>query len=168
MFHRVMAAALAIGATGGASLAVAQNKIAAPGERTDASAAGAASVAGTCQSTAFRIYFEPGSSHLNGEANRVIDVASRRVAACEGVEFQLAADPGQIAAPANRLRVSQRSVAILSAMRGEGVTGEVYVVPLSRTVIAAEANAGPDFIEVAVAPSRAPLLVSGNTFEAAL
>jgi hypothetical protein len=168
MFHRVMAAALVIGATGGASLAVAQNTFTAPAAAIAASVSGSPKIAGLCQPVAFRIYFEPGSSHLNSEANDVIDVASQRVATCEAVQFQLAADPSQIAVPADRRRVSQRSVAILSAMRGEGITGEVYVVPLSRTVIATEANAGPDFIEVAVAPSRAPLLVSSNAFEADL
>ena len=158
MFLKVMTAALAIGATGGASIAVAQNFIGDP--RYVETAAQVSKQGETCAPVAFRIYFEPGSTRLNDEARDTIDVATRRVAGCANVELNLAADPSQIADAAQRRRVSERSVAILSEMRRHGVTGEVYVQDVSRTVIAAEKNAGPDFIEVAAAPAQAPMMLS--------
>lgn len=160
MFLKVMTAALAIGATGGATLAVAENTIGAP--RYTEAAAQVSKAGETCAPVAFRIYFEPESTRLNAEARDTIDVATRRVAGCAHVEMNLAADPTQIADASQRRRVSERSVAILSEMRRHGVQGDVYVQDVSRTVIAAEKNAGPDFIEVAVAPSEAPMILSSN------
>lgn len=159
MLGKVMAAALAIGATGGASIAVAENVLS---PRTTEIAERAATPGAACKPVAFRVYFEPQSARLNSEARALIDTASRQVAGCDQVEFNLAADGGQIADAQTRRRVSERSVAILAAMREEGINGEVYVQPLSRTVIAAEKNAGPDFVEVAVAPAQTPMLMSSN------
>lgn len=161
MFAKVMAAALAIGATGGASIAVAQNAMA--GGFTAASATREAKVGDTCAPVAFRVYFEPNSTRLNTEALDTIDAATRQVAGCDRVEFNLAAAPGQIADATDRRRVSERSVAVLSAMREHGVHGDVYVQPVSHSVVAAERNVGPDFIEIAVAPSQAPQLITSNS-----
>lgn len=161
MFLKVMTAALALGATGGASIAVAQNVMGDGARYTEASAR-VAKAGETCEPVAFRIYFEPGSARLNEEARDTIDVATRQVSGCANVEMNLAADPRQIADTSQRRQASQRSVAILSEMRRHGVEGEVYVQDISHTVIAAEKNAGPDFIEVAVAPSQAPLILSSN------
>jgi outer membrane protein OmpA-like peptidoglycan-associated protein len=164
MFGKVMATALAIGATGGAGLAVAENLGSAQAQDAIVQDISTASKpAGLCKPVAFRIYFEPGSARLTPEARDVIAAATREVSACDGVEFNLAADAGQIAAADSRRLASERSVAVLSAMRSRGVQGEVYVQPVSRTVIAAEKNAGPDFIELAVAPAAAPQLLSANT-----
>jgi len=162
MFLKVMTAALAIGATGGAGIAVAQNLGANDARYTETSAQ-VAKAGETCEPVAFRIYFEPGSTRLNDEAKDTIDAATRQVTGCAQVEMNLAADPDQIADTAQRRQVSERSVAVLSEMRRHGVQGEVYVQDISHTVIAAEKNAGPDFIEVAVAPSQAPMILSSNT-----
>lgn len=162
MFLKVMTAALAIGATGGAGIAVAQNLGANDARYTEASAQ-VAKAGETCERVAFRIYFEPGSTRLNDDAKDTIDTATRQVTGCAQVEMNLAADPDQIADTAQRRQVSERSVAVLNEMRRHGVQGEVYVQDISHTVIAAEKNAGPDFIEVAVAPSQAPMILSSNT-----
>lgn len=160
MFAKVMAAALAIGATGGAGLAVAENIGAAQMEPV---AQREAKVGDTCQTTAFRVYFEPGSARLNDEAHNLIDTASRQVAGCDRVEFSLAADADQIGDASTRRTASERSVAILREMRNAGIEGEVYVTNISHAVVAAEANAGPDFIEVQVAPSKTPQLITSNS-----
>lgn len=160
MFAKVMAAALAIGATGGAGLAVAEN-IANP--QIEPVAQRESKVGDTCQPTAFRVYFEPGSSRLNDDAHNLIDTASRQVAGCDRVEFSVAADADQIGDASKRRFASERSVAILREMRNQGIEGEVYVQNISHTVVAAEANAGPDFIEVQVAPSKAPQLITSNS-----
>jgi outer membrane protein OmpA-like peptidoglycan-associated protein len=160
MFGKVMAAALAIGAMGGATLAVAQNAPAlmAP----PATAAKQVSEGAPCETTAFRIYFEEDSAALNHEARDTIDSAARTVAGCAGVEFNIAADTDMIAQGAGRRLAAQRSVAVLSALRQKGVTGDVYVAPLSETVIAAERNAGPDFVEVAMNPVEAAPRIASN------
>jgi outer membrane protein OmpA-like peptidoglycan-associated protein len=160
MFAKVMAAALAIGATGGAGLAVAEN-FSAP--RTQEVAQRESKVGDLCQPVAFRVYFEPGSARLNDDAHNLIDSASRQVAGCDKVEFSVAADADQIGDAAKRRTASQRSVAILSAMRAQGIEGEVYVQNISHTVVAAEANAGPDFIEIQVAPSETPRVFTSNS-----
>lgn len=162
MFLKVMTAALAIGAMGGASIAVAQN-MNSDGARYSEASVRESKLGETCEAVAFRIYFEPGSARLNEDAKDTIDTATRQVSGCANVDLALAADPEQIADTAQRRRVSERSVAILSELRRQGVEGEVYVQDISETVIAAEANAGPDFIEVAVAPSQAPMILSSNT-----
>ena len=160
MFAKVMAAALAIGATGGAGLAVAEN-IANP--LVEPVAHREAKVGDLCQPTAFRVYFEPGSARLNDDAHNLIDTASRRVAGCDRVEFSVAADQDQIADASTRRIASERSVAILREMRAQGIEGEVYVQNISHVVVAAEKNAGPDFIEVQVAPSNTPQLITSNS-----
>jgi hypothetical protein len=158
MFLKVMTAALAIGATGGASIALAQNMGGDTARYTEA--AQESKLGETCEPVAFRIYFEPGSARLNEDAKDTIDTATRQVSGCASVDLALAADADQIADASQRRRVSERSVAILSELRRHGVEGEVYVQDISHTVVAAEKNAGPDFIEVAAAPSQAPLILS--------
>lgn len=160
MFAKVMAAALAIGATGGAGLAVAQN-LASP--QIEPVAQRESKLGETCQPTAFRVYFEPGSARLNDDAHNLIETAARQVAGCDRVEFSVAADADQIADATTRRTASERSVAILREMRSMGIEGDVYVQNISHTVVAAEANAGPDFIEVQAAPSKAPQLMSSNS-----
>lgn len=158
MFMKVMAAALALGATGGATIAVAENlaTTASPPPRHQP-------VEGApCAPTTFRIYFEPGAAQLNGDARRTIDSAAKAVAGCPGVEFDMAADAGQIGEAESLRLVAQRSVAVLAALRTEGVSGDVYVAPLGGTVVAAERNAGPDFVQVAMNPVDPPQLVAGN------
>jgi len=160
MFAKVMAAALAIGATGGAGLAVAEN-VANP--QIEPVAQRESKLGDTCERTAFRVYFEPGSARLNDEAHNLIDAAAHRVAGCDRVEFSVTADADQIRDASTRRVASERSVAILREMRNMGIEGEVYVQNISHVVVAAEANAGPDFIEVQVAPSDAPQLITSNS-----
>lgn len=158
MFHKVMATALAIGALGGASLAVAQNVVAQPAPPVRA----AAVTGDACAPVAFRVYFAPGATRLNGEARAVIDAAARDVAGCDSVEFNLSADPGLVAQAQTRRTASERSVAILAALREKGVEGPVYVAPLGPVVTVAEKNAGPDFIQVAMTPAQAPQRIAEN------
>ena len=165
VFHRIMAAALTFGALGGASLAFAHNRIITPGALADTSVSPDSRASATCQPVTFRIYFAPGSLRLNREADVVIDSVSQRFAACDVVQFQLAADPHQLARPEDRHRVSARSVAILSALRSKGVIGDVYVAPLGKGTTVADASAGPDFVEVGVTPTRTPVLMSSNARE---
>ncbi|KAF0176709.1 MAG: hypothetical protein IV086_06255 [Hyphomonadaceae bacterium] len=162
MFHRIIAAAIAVGAMGGATLAFGRNQHLTSHELAQTPHPADSGAFVRCQPVTFRIYFEPGSSHLNREAGDVIDSASRHVAACDGVQFQLAADPHQIASPADRRRASARSVVILSALRSKGVFGEVYVAPLGKATTGIDETAGPDFVEVGITPTRAPLLISSK------
>ncbi|MDX2235554.1 MAG: hypothetical protein NW200_13740 [Hyphomonadaceae bacterium] len=157
MFGKVLAAAIALGAAGGASIAVAQNISAPPSPPERRAVAGA-----PCAETEFRIYFKPGATDLDGPARATIDTALRDVAGCEALEFNLAADTDQIAQAQSRQHVAQRSVAILNALRDRGVEGEVYVAPLSEASIAAQRNAGPDFVAVAMTPVAPPQAIAMN------
>ncbi len=163
MFHKVMATSLAIGALGGASIAVAQNVLAQPAPPARA----AAGEGDACAPVAFRVYFAPSVSRLDGDARDVIAAAARDVAGCDAVEFNLSADPGQVAQAQTRRTVSERSVAILGALRDEGVEGPVYVASLGAVVTVAEKNAGPDFIQVAMNPTEAPQRIAENQSRAA-
>jgi hypothetical protein len=158
MFGKVMAAALAIGAAGGASIAVAQN-VARPAEATHVNEA---VVGATCAPVAFRIYFEEGSTRLDTEARHTIKSASREVVGCQQLDVQLAADDALIANPAMRRQAAERSVAVRNALRTEGVDGEMYVAPSAQHVVSPEANAGPDFVEVGLTPTDAPQRIAQN------
>ena len=169
MFAKVMAAAVSIGALGGASIAVGQN-VSAPAAAMDSDTVSFEQIAQrssdsvACADVAFRIYFEEGSTNLNSEARDTIKVATKDVKHCGAVDVQLAADASRLDSNAERRLSSQRSVAVLTAMRSEGVAGNVYVAPVSNVVVAAERNAGPDFVEVGIAPAKSAPLLSENTY----
>jgi hypothetical protein len=165
MFQRIMAAALTLGAIGGASLAFAQNHFADPQVGSGASVLSEPEAPVACQPVAFRIYFEPGSSRLNRQAREIVDIASRRVVGCNSVHFQLAADADQIDRPESRRRASERSVSILSAFRSKGILGEVYVAPIDKLANLSGAHAGPDFVEVGIVPMQTPVMLSHNARE---
>ena len=171
MFAKVMAAAVSIGALGGASIAVGQN-LSAPASLSAMDSdnvsfdqiAQRSSISVTCEDVAFRIYFQDGSATLNSEAHDTIKAATRDVKYCGPVDVQLAADASRLDSATERHLSSQRSVAVLTAMRAEGVAGNVFVAPVSNVVVAAERNAGPDFVEVGIAPSKSAPLLSENTY----
>ncbi|MDZ4777863.1 MAG: hypothetical protein SGJ23_13875 [Alphaproteobacteria bacterium] len=118
MLLKVMTAALAIGATGGASIALAQNVMGANDARYAEASVRESKLGETCEPVAFRIYFEPGSAQLNGEAKDTIDTATRQVSGCANVDLALAADPGQIADTSQRRNVvASRSAAWLSSRK---------------------------------------------------
>ena len=167
MFAKVMAAAVSIGALGGASIAVGQNlSTPTPVTAMDSDTVSFEQIAqrssdsAACQEVAFRIYFEEGSAALNSEARDTIKAATKDLKNCGAVDVQLAAAASRLDSTAERHLSSQRSVAVLSAMRAQGVSGNVYVAPVSNVVVAAERNAGPDFVEVAIAPSTGGQLLS--------
>lgn len=169
MFAKVMATALTVGALGGASLAVAQN-VSAPqpvtashDEITMQHVAQRASNAAQCAEVDFRIYFEPNSSQLNREARETISVAAKDVRQCGRVDVEVAADTSMIDSSSERRLSSQRSVAVLSEMRRQGISGDVFVAPVRRVVVTAERNAGPDFVEIGIAPSAGGQLLSSTT-----
>lgn len=161
LFAKVMAAAVSIGALGGASIAVGQN-LSAPA-MDDASAAFSQvsqRERAACPEVDFRVYFEEGSAALNREAHDTIRAAARDVAGCGAVDVEIGADPSRLANSAERHLSSQRSVAVLAAMRSAGVAGNVFVAPVHDTVVAAERNAGPDFVAIGIAPSQGGQLLS--------
>ena len=135
MFAKVMAAAVSMGALGGASIAVGQNFSApAPFVATDSDNVSFEQIAqrsdaAPCNELAFRIYFQDGSASLNREAHDTISAATKDVAHCGPVDVQLAADASRLDSAAERHLSSQRSVAVLTAMRAQGVSGNVFVAP---------------------------------------
>ena len=166
MFAKVMAAAVTIGALGGASLAVAQN-VSAPGPAFAVHHEDRAPLAQqsntACADVAFRIYFEPGSYRLNAEARETIAVAAHDVGPCGRVDVEVAADVSRIDTSEERRLSSQRSVAVLNEMRRRGVVGDVFVAPVRDVVVAAERDVSPDFVEVAIAPRSGGQLLSSVT-----
>lgn len=155
---RVLSAAVTIGMICGASLAVAESAV-----RSGATSRLAGPSA--CRDTVFRIYFAPGEARLQGEALRLLDRASRDVAACAGVEVEVAAARSEVADASARRLAARRSAAIAVALRHRGVEGDVYVVPVTDAVSAAERNAGPDFIEVGLRPTPPLQIVRGEAAE---
>ena len=171
MFAKVMAAAVSIGALGGASIAVGQN-LSAPAPVTAMDSdnvsferiAQRSSDSATCADVAFRIYFQEGSAALNSEARDTIKAATRDAKHCGQIDVQLAADASRLDSTTERHLSSHRSVAVLTALRAEGVAGNVFVAPVRNVVVPAERNAGPDFVEVGIAPSKSAPLLSENTY----
>lgn len=164
MFVKVLATAVSIGAIGGASLAVAQN-ITTPAPVTADEGVTMQHVAqrsqsAVCSDVDFRIYFEPGSNELNAEARDTIAAAAKDVRGCGRLDVELAADQSRIDTSVERRLSSQRSVAVLTEMRRQGVAGDVFIAPLRDVVVASEDNAGPDFVEVGIAPSTGGQLLS--------
>ncbi len=165
MFAKVLATAVTIGALGGASLAVAQNigsptSVTAMNTSTQMQPIAQRGESAPCANVDFRIYFEPGSAELNAEARDTISTAAQDVRQCGRVDVELAADRSRIDSDSERRLSSQRSVAVLGEMRRRGVAGDVFIAPVRDVVVAAEANAGPDFVEVGIAPSAGSQLLS--------
>ncbi len=161
MFAKMLATAVCIGAMGGASIAVAQNIAADEGAATRPVAPRAA--AAVCGDVNFRIYFAPGSNDLNAEARETIAVGAKDARGCGRVDVELAADKTRIDTTAGRRLSSRRSVAVLTEMRRQGVVGDVFIAPLRDVVVAAEHNAGPEFVAVAIAPHAGGQLLSSVT-----
>jgi hypothetical protein len=164
MFHRVLAAALAIGAAGGASVAIAESAL---------SPKPVAAVHGThravdsapCLDTTFRVYFEGDSAALDDGAEPVLDTVAARVAGCGPLDLTVGADRAN--AETSLRRTAQRTAAVTTALRARGVEGEVDVAPLRDASAMGVPNPGPAYIEVVVVPSETTL-ISENAAERSL
>lgn len=100
---------------------------------------------GMCEATSFRVYFEPGATHLNSDAEALIAIAARDVAGCADVNVQMNPSRGEGSQAA-----MMRSAAIAAEMRQHGLDVDVPMPHLARYGDAA--NAGPDYIEVRMNP----------------
>lgn len=99
----------------------------------------------TCEATSFRVYFEPGATTLNDDAQTLIAAAARDVAGCADVNVAMtpANNPGS---QANQMR----SAAIAAEMREHGIDVEMAMPHMVRFTNAAAA--GPAYIEVRMTP----------------
>jgi hypothetical protein len=166
MFARVMVAAVSIGILGGASLAVARN-LGAPAPETQVRAEAPlhpvvrGAEEAPCDDVDFRVYFSPDSHGLNTDARQTIATAVHDMRRCGRIDIEVAADETRLDSGAGRRLSAQRSVAILSEIRRQGLSGDVFVAPVKDVIVVAEQNAGPDFVEVGLSGSVGGELLSG-------
>jgi hypothetical protein len=164
MIPKIFIAALALGGAGGASIGAAENLNRAsvsPALVEPASAPILRDAAAVCEPIRFRVYFERGARALNPAAHELIAEAASAVAACGQVDVELAAREDALARPGDRRRTAERSVAVLNALRAQGIEAAVYVTDINEHILAPEPHAGPDFIEVLLAPAK-PAMVAAN------
>jgi hypothetical protein len=114
----------------------------------------AAADSALCEPTVFRVYFEADVASLSTEAEDLIKIALTDMRPCGELDVAFAADPSRVFADEDRRLTSERSVAVLSALRDKGFDGGVSVTTVNRVQVAAELNVGPDFVEVTLEPRR--------------
>jgi hypothetical protein len=157
MFQHVMAAAIAIGAAGGASIAVAEHALA-PAVRDLAGAPPThrAQEGAPCAPQTIRIYFAPGETRLNEDAHDLVHAAARQAAGCGALDITVAVPREE--ASRDLRRAARRSAAVVTALRARGLSGEVSVGEPADDPAFGIRRASPAFVQVAVTPSDARLV----------
>jgi hypothetical protein len=101
--------------------------------------------AAACAATSFRVYFEPGATTLNSDAQALVGVATREVAGCADVNVAMAPSTGE-----GSQEDLMRRASIAAAMRQHGLDVTVPMPHMAR--YARNAAPGPDYIEVRMTP----------------
>jgi hypothetical protein len=108
-------------------------------------ASAAAQTAPRCEDTTFRVYFSGGSTALDAEALRVLEIAERNVADCAYAELHVRV---------NGPRAYRRGQAILAA--ADSRVWDVARVEQRVGVQDVSISDGPQYAEVVMTPNRLP------------
>jgi outer membrane protein OmpA-like peptidoglycan-associated protein len=100
-----------------------------------------------CEATSFRVYFERNSADLNAAAYETLDAAARHVAGCGAAQMSASSN-------ADSPLGTARAAAIARATRAYGWTPAATMQPIAF-------GAGPDFIEITIAPNQMPMTTAG-------